>query len=243
MIKWLMLIAFFPAVFFGFWASEQFDAFGGRYGPFTVTIKSQDGTPIEDIILSLVAIGPNGRGSNFTYRQSIIVNSGDVVTFPRGYVGREYINNPTGMTFETLGMNIGASHPNYEEYSSNYLSVPNQPQGTIELVDVVMMKNKSQFPVLYPEGFESKVKYDTDRGITKLQAQITTKFAVYLNGCRNYFPQILKLGHPELITKYLQPKIDDIASQGSSEAIEEAIDFKQECVKDIEDFSHMEFTL
>ena len=64
--------------------------FEGYYGPFKVKVVTQDGGQIEDVFLTLVSISPGGfiQGTTHSYKETLIVKSGVIIEFPRGFVQR-----------------------------------------------------------------------------------------------------------------------------------------------------------
>ena len=205
--------------------------FEGYYGPFKVKIVTQDGGQIKDVFLTLVSILPGGfiQGTTHSYKETLIVKSGVIIEFPRGFVQR------VGDHRATLGIIISASHPHYEQYSTEYLSLPNNPKGVIELVNVVMKKSI----YLDPNYLEKRAREKLKRGqtITIQEGIRTSKYFSHYYDCSNYFSEAVKLGRRDLVEKYMLPHIADIASDNSPEAKELAAEYKKECNEEIEHFT------
>jgi len=195
-----------------------------------VKVVSNNGEPIKNIVLILTQISPGGvmgHGSSHSYRELRLVNSGEVVEFPRGFVEKLGIDYQTGEQYKTLGMSIYAAHPYYKQRYVGYINVPNQPTGTIKLLDVEMIPD----PYMSAEYLEIRVKEAVRSGRNEKYVRAALKYGLSLDTCFKYYRDLALLGRDDLVSKMLNEHMRYIASDGTPEALAHAKKFEQDCRK------------
>jgi len=210
-----------------FWSEE------GHYGPFKVKVVSNNGEPIKDIVLILTQISPGGfmgHGSSHSYRELRLVNSGEVVEFPRGFVEKLGINYQTGEQYKTLGMSIYVAHPYYKQRYVGYINVPNQSTGTIKLLDVEMIPVAN----MSTEHFEKHVKELVDKDRSKEYVRAAIKYSRSMNVCYDYYRYLMDMPHDDFLLRKFNDRIGYIASEGTPKALEYAKKFDLKCGKIID---------
>ena len=174
----------------------------GRYGPFTFTVQTQSGAKVDDIIVGLSFNRPNSLfRSNHTYREKLLVNSGEKVTLPRGYV---LDTEDTG-----IGMILSVQHMDYYQYSTEYVTINASDKNIIiVLPDPMLVKNKmgteKEIQRLMSGSLLPKNKRNRAEAI-KLE-KIVTLYSI----SKRYFVALVKLGREDLVEKYLTLKMNAI---------------------------------
>jgi len=181
----------------------------GRYGPFTFTVKTQDGEKVEDIIVGLAFSRPNSLfRSNHTYREKLLVNSGEKVTLPRGYV---LDTDDTG-----IGMILSVQHMDYYQYSTEYVTINTDDKNVvIVLPDPIIKRQKG----ITEEEIKSGIKWGAKSRSEAVQGQ---NIADLYSISQRYFVSLVKLGREDLVEKYLKQKMtaifgNDISSSKAKE--------------------------
>lgn len=172
--------------------------FSGRYGPFELMIKAENGERVEDVLVTLYRITPNSfEGTTAVYRETLIGNTDEVMVFPRGLVNREDV--------ERIVMEVSLGHPFYQRISDPYVSFPSDRKDKIHLGTKVLASDDSMgekfilkvTPVLVARGLSN------DQIIKKLGIGKKGKWGDLDTAVRDYFPRALELGRGDLIDKYL----------------------------------------
>ncbi|MCI2285249.1 hypothetical protein L3081_20040 [Colwellia sp. MSW7] len=166
----------------------------GRYGPFTFTVQTQSGEQVDDIIVGLAFSRPNSLfRSNHTYREKLLVNSGEKVTLPRGYV---LDTDDTG-----IGMILSVRHMDYYQYSTEYVTINTADKnGIIVLPDPIIKKNKE----ITEKEIQELMSF---RNISRPEAISSQKRANLYSISQRYFVALVKLGREDLVEKYLTLKM------------------------------------
>ncbi|KGJ86802.1 hypothetical protein [Colwellia psychrerythraea] len=179
----------------------------GRYGPFTFTVQTQSGAKVDDIIVGLSFNRPNSLfRSNHTYREKLLVNSGEKVTLPRGYV---LDTEDTG-----IGMILSVQHMDYYQYSTEYVTINTADKNVIiVLPDPIIKKNKGVTEKEIKNGMKWGAK-------SRLEAIHRQQIARLHSISQRYFVALVKLGREDLVEKYLTLKMTAIFGDkmNSSEA-------------------------
>lgn len=169
----------------------------GRYGPFTFTVQTQNGEQVDDVIVVLAFISPGFfEGSGHSYKETRIVNSGEKVTLPRGYV---LDTDDTG-----IGMILSVQHMDYYQYSTEYVTINTADKNvTIVLPDPIIKKSKV---MTEKEIKESMAWHNRSRS----EAIHSQKIARLYSISKGYFVDLVKLGRKDLVEKYLKHKMTAI---------------------------------
>ncbi len=169
----------------------------GRYGPYTFTVQTQGGEKVDDVIVGLSFSRPISLfSSNHTYREKLLINSGEKVTLPRGYV---LDTDDTG-----IGMILSVQHMDYYQYSTEYVTINTADKDVIIVLPDPIVKKKKGIT-------EKEIKeLMSFRNISRLEAIQSQKRAVLYAIAQHYFVALVKLGREDLVEKYLKQKMTAI---------------------------------
>lgn len=169
----------------------------GRYGPFTFTVLAQSGEQVDDIIVGLAFSRPNSLfSSNHTYRERLLVNSGEKVTMPRGYV---LDTDDTG-----IGMILSVQYMDYYQYSTEYVSINTADKDVIIVLPDPILKKRDG---VTEKKIQRLMAYD---GRSRSEAIHGQKVARLYSISQRYFVDLVKLGRKDLVEKYLKLKMTAI---------------------------------
>jgi hypothetical protein len=172
-------------------------AISGRYGPFTFTVQTAGGEKVEDVIVTLGYSRPKTlfRG-NHTYRETKIVNSGEKVTLPRGYV---LDTEDTG-----IGMILGVTHMDYDQRSTEYIVINSADKNvTITLPDPIIVKRGG----ITEKEIHRFMKRD---GFSYDETVKSRKRSYIYYDSTHYLKSLKVLGRDDLVNKYLTRELKDL---------------------------------
>jgi len=171
--------------------------FGGCYGPFNVVLQTEDGKVAEDVIVTVAHIYGSGHGWDHTYKQVKVANSGEMLTFPRGYVWESGQGR--------VPLEVYASHPSYFlAFEEQQAVFEDRPNGVVDLGVKRMLThetiNKQDYengvPALRASGMsENEIQNKRKEGEVTPQKRL---FFAY-----HYFIEATRIGRPDLVDKYL----------------------------------------
>lgn len=169
----------------------------GRYGPFTFTVQTQSGEQVDDVIVGLAFSRPNSLfRSNHTYRETHLVNSGEKVTLPRGYV---LDTDDTG-----IGMILSVQHMDYYQYSTEYVTINTADKNVVIVLPDPIIKKRDG---VTEKEIKSAIKWGAKSRHEAIHSQ---KIANLYSISKRYFVDLVKLGRKDLVEKYLKQKMTDI---------------------------------
>lgn len=227
----LLLILIVISIFFVSGCSSR----SGDYGPFTLVIESEDGKKVEDIIvtLSFITQGFMGKKTD-TYNNSQVVSSGEVITFPRGYVTRTEDNR--------FSMSLSISHLDYQRSGSAYVSI-DKIQSNQEIIN--LGKTMIRFNEISEEQIIERVKQGkmiknqgrvTVETITKDEAVRSIKRSRVYMKAPSYFVKAIKVGRKDLADKHILlaliniygDEFNSVEAQLFERELRESIDYSME---------------
>lgn len=168
----------------------------GDYGPFTLMIESEDGKKVEDIIVNLTFITHTFMGKKTdSYNNIQVVNSGEIITFPRGFV--------TNTEDRTIGMYVSISHPDYNQSTSDHLSIRSN--------DNKQMIDLGKANIKFKKTTEKNISWfmannNVDRG----EAIILNKKSNLYYMARHYSLKAYRIDRGDLVEKYLALKLTEL---------------------------------
>ncbi len=203
----------------------------GYYGPFTLTIKSQDGEPVEDVIvrLSKITVGTFGR-SDHTYREKVVASTDEKIKFPRGFV--------TKYKSDTILLNFSISHPYYRA-KEHYVHFVRKEKGEIDL-GVQIIATSENLAVSRKDNLTS---IWTKQGLSALEVEEKLKKGITLptpilylhSALRRYFKTAVEMGRQDLVDKYypsmVQQAIDEEGITDSEKRMLKEEEYKKEFEK------------
>jgi len=186
--------------------------FSGRYGPFELMIKAENGERVEDVLVTLYRITPNSfEGTTAVYRETLIGNTDEVMVFPRGFVNRADV--------ERIVMKVSLGHPFYQRISDSYVSFPSDRKDKIHLGTKVLSSNESREKnrnIVLRESQKRKGKSEEEIREYIYKSKIKKYHRLY-GEVDTYFPKVVSLGRYDLVDKYLPLMIQEyIEEEGGS---------------------------
>jgi hypothetical protein len=177
----------------------------GRYGPFTFTVQTQSGEQVDDVIVGLALSRPKSLfSSNHTYRERLLVNSGEKVTMPRGYV---LDTDDSG-----IGIILSVQHMDYYQYSTEYVTINTTDKNVIIVLPDPILAPKT---LATEKKIQRLMEYD---GRSRSEAIYGQKVARLHTISQSYFVSLIKLGREDLVEKYLKQKMTAIFGNDLSSA-------------------------
>jgi hypothetical protein len=170
---------------------------GGCYGPFEVTIKTEKGEKVEDVIVLLAHATASGysEGGTRTYSETAMGATNEKIVFPRGYVYR-----PDG---STLSMSISIMHPDYQSLS-HYANFPNK-QGVIELGEKFIRRQQDAMDASIAKDEDAWREVGLSEEEIELKFKDNRKFSTSgrLGASSRYFSHAVAIGRIDIVEKYL----------------------------------------
>ena len=199
-------------------AIKQTCLFGGCYGPFELVLEAENGEKVEDVVVNLAHITAGAfEGLTRTYYETKLVNTGEIVTFPRGYM---YDSEE-----KLLSIGITVTHYAYQHKGSYLIDFPNRPQGRISL-DTQLLTPKID---LEKKSFAKNIPLLQEKGLTSAEveqkrADLITNWDP-LRHSFNYFVEVAVIDREDIVDKYLPGFIQrhlaiDKGEQQTAEEIE-----------------------
>jgi hypothetical protein len=178
--------------------------FSGRYGPFELMIKAENGERVEDVLVTLYRGTPNSfEGTTTVYHERSIGNTDEVIVFPRGLVNRADLKK--------FFMQVSIIHPYYGLNDSPHVSFPRDRKNKIQLGTKIIASKDSmreQSVLKITEGLlEQGLTNDQIRKQLRIGGK--RKWGALDIAIRGYFTMVLELGRGDLIDKYLPLMIND----------------------------------
>ena len=195
-IRFGLLIILAVAGLSGCTAVKQTCLFGGCYGPFELVLEAENGEKVEDVVVILSHVTAGAfEGWTSTYSQTKVANTGEVITFPRGYV---YDSDG-----ETLNIGVYIRHYAYQQKGSDLVRFENRPQGRISL-GTQLLASKID---LEKKSFVRNIPRLREQGLTAVEIeQKRVELVTNWNPLRNsfkYFVEVAAIDREDLVDKYL----------------------------------------
>jgi len=196
--------------------------FGNCYGPFEIILKTTNNEHVEDVLITL-SHGKSpfiNRGITYTYKETLVVKTNEVITFPRGYVGCG-----GGDDCETVRLSGRIHHPDFVLSRVNF-SFPADQEGVIDLGEMVMrsnqelrgISNKNKVAMWLKEG---KSQQEIEERLK--DKKVVTPADRFNN---SYFATAISIGREDIVDKYLPGILKDYYEyKGFNE--KEAAEFEQ----------------
>lgn len=189
-----------------------------NFGPFEVVLKTEDDKKVEDVIVILHQFGLAAlKGSKIIYWQTKVVNSEEVITYPRGAIQP----GETGKTY----LSAQIYHPYYQTVTGalgTHFYFEGSPEGIIRLQDVQLVSKKTaraksmnyQITQMEKNG-ESAEKIEEAKHRYRLHSPGSLYSSLPI-----YFHHVLKMGREDLVDKYLHLMLKDIKEHQGKDDID-----------------------